>query len=181
MSDNLYPKTAVNDDRWKAIGLLALDVDGVLTDGTVFIGADGQEMKQFSILDGLGLVSLKKLGVKLVIISGRMSGATSVRANELGFDEIIQGKKPKEEVLQSLIEKYELGIDQVCYVGDDAIDIPAIDFAGIGVSVPNGTDEAKEVADYITSRSGGQGAVREVCNRIIASRNETVLSLSRKS
>jgi len=168
------------DPDWSAIKILVMDVDGILTDGTVFIPENGNEYKQFSILDGLGLVSLRKVGVQTALISGRLSGATSARAAELKLDHVVQGKTDKLSELQRLAKRLGLEACELCYMGDDEIDIPAIEWAGIGVSVPNGRPSVKAAADWVTPLMGGHGAVREVCDRILASRNETVLSLSQK-
>lgn len=178
MSDQALNPNRPTQNDWNNIQLLALDVDGVLTDGTVFVGPDGFELKQFSVLDGLGLVCLKKAGVKLAVISGRMSPATATRMNELQFDHVIQGRKDKQKALAELAAGLNLRREDVCYVGDDVIDVPAIEFAGIGVAVANGVRVALDSADWITEKEGGQGAVREVCDRILESRNESVLSLS---
>ncbi|MBH54350.1 MAG: HAD family hydrolase [Opitutaceae bacterium] len=169
---------SVSMEDWQKIKLLALDVDGVLTDGTIFMGADRMELKRFSVLDGLGLVCLKKLGIELAIISGRLSPATKSRAEELQFDHVVQSRKDKGSVLKELSADLGFSADQVCYVGDDVIDIPAIEFAGMGIAVPNAMPATKKAADWITGNPGGKGAVREVCDRILESRNESVLSLS---
>ena len=167
--------------NWKGIQLLVLDVDGVLTDGTVFMGPDGYELKQFCVLDGLGLQCLRKMGITLAVISGRLSPATTSRMSELNFDHIIQGRKDKLEALQELAGQLGLSSDAICYMGDDVIDVPAMEYAGVGASVPNAVPMAIEVADYVTDLPGGLGAVREVCDRILESRNETVLNLSTSS
>lgn len=167
--------------NWHQIKLLALDVDGVLTDGTVFLGPDGFELKQFSILDGLGLICLRKAGVILAVISGRLSPATTSRMTELRFHHIIQGRRDKREALQDLAGQLNLAREEICYMGDDVIDVPAIQYAGIGVTVADGVPLALQSADWITSKGGGKGAVREVCERIIESRNESLLSLSHQS
>ncbi len=167
--------------NWDKIELLVLDVDGVLTDGTVFVGPDGYELKQFCVLDGLGLVCVSKVGVVLAVISGRLSPATTSRMNELSFDHIIQGRKDKRAALQELANELNVERSAICYMGDDVIDVPAIEYAGIGVSVPNGVSLALNAADFITEKRGGLGAVREVCDRILESRNESVLNLSSSS
>lgn len=163
---------------WCKIALLVLDVDGVLTDGTIFMGPDGFELKQFSVLDGLGLACVKKAGVKLAVISGRHSAATTSRVTELNFDFVIQGRKDKMAALKELMDQLRLSPENICYMGDDVIDVAAIKLAGIGVAVMNGVGEAVQAADWVTTKSGGRGAVREVCDRILESRNESVLSLS---
>jgi 3-deoxy-D-manno-octulosonate 8-phosphate phosphatase (KDO 8-P phosphatase) len=163
---------------WAKIQALVLDVDGVLTDGTIFVGPDGFELKQFSILDGMGLACLKKLGVTLAVISGRMSPATTSRMTELNFDHVIQGREDKGVALTALASEIQIPVGSICYMGDDEIDIPALKASGIGVAVANAVSKAIAAADYVTENPGGQGAVREVCDRILESRNESVLSLS---
>src|SRR5437870_5706040 len=125
-------KSNIRKDRWAGIRLFAMDVDGVLTDGTVAINSDGTESKRFSILDGMGLVRLHKAGVAVAWISGRPSGATAARAAELKIAHVIQGRTDKLMALQELASQLGLASTQVCYMGDDDIDAPAIDWAGIG-------------------------------------------------
>lgn len=170
-----------SDLEWRKIKLLALDVDGVLTDGTIFMGPDGFELKQFSVLDGLGLICLRKAGLILAAISGRLSPATTSRMTELHFHYIIQGRKDKGEALEELAGQLKLAAEAICYVGDDVIDVPAIEYAGIGVTVADGNPLALQSADWTTEKGGGKGAVREVCDRILESRNDSVLALSHKS
>lgn len=178
MVDQTMRSNEVPLEGWRKIELLVLDVDGVLTDGTVFMGPDGFELKQFSVLDGLGLACVKKLGVSLAVISGRLSPATTARTAELNFDHIIQGRKDKGVALLELADQLKLKAEAICYVGDDVIDIPAIQYSGIGVAVPNAVSLVLQNANWVTDKPGGRGAVREVCDRILESRNESVLSLS---
>ena len=163
----------IDSARWAAIKLFAMDVDGILTDGTVHISSDGTETKQFSILDGMGLVRLGKKGVATAWISGRPSGATSVRATELKIPHLVQGRVDKLDALQELAAKLELGHDQIVYMGDDDIDAPAIQWAGIGVTVPDAMPAALDAADYLTTRHSGCGAVREVCEQILRAQGHT--------
>ena len=181
MGEKRSHPTPPSDLEWRQIKLLALDVDGVLTDGTIFMGPDGFELKQFSVLDGLGLICLRKAGLILAAISGRLSPATTSRMTELRFHHIIQGRKDKGEALVELAGQLQLAPEAICYVGDDVIDVPAIEYAGIGVTVADGTPLALQSADWTTENGGGKGAVREVCDRILESRNDTVLALSHKS
>lgn len=155
---------------WRAIKLLALDVDGVLTDGTVRIHSDGTESKSFSILDGMGLVRLRKAGIAVAWISGRPSGATTARATELQIPHLIQGRTDKLAALQELAQQLGLAASAVCYMGDDDIDAPAIAWAGIGVAPSDAMAAALRAARFIPARPAGRGAVREVCEQILAAR-----------
>jgi 3-deoxy-D-manno-octulosonate 8-phosphate phosphatase (KDO 8-P phosphatase) len=152
--------------------LFAIDVDGILTDGTVLISSDGTEAKRFSILDGLGLARLRDAGLPLAWISGRASGATTARANELKIPHLIQGRIDKLTALTELATSLGLTLEQCVYMGDDVIDVPALRAAGIGVSVPGAMPEALAAADYVTRRAAGLGAVREVCDRLLAARGK---------
>ncbi len=163
-------KAIIPPARWAAIRLFAMDVDGILTDGTVEIHSDGTESKRFSILDGMGLVQLRKAGVATAWISGRASGATTVRATELQIPHLVQGRTDKITALQELAATLGLTAAQIVYMGDDHIDTAAIQWAGIGVSVPDAMAEPFAAADYVTRRPAGLGAVREVCEHILAAR-----------
>ena len=154
--------------RWSALRLLALDVDGVLTDGTVQISSDGTETKSFSILDGMGLVRLAKAGVAVAWISGRPSGATTARATELKIPHLIQGRTDKLAALQELATALGLSANQCAYMGDDDIDAPAIAWAGVGIAPADSMPSALGVADYVPTRPAGRGAVREICELILA-------------
>jgi 3-deoxy-D-manno-octulosonate 8-phosphate phosphatase (KDO 8-P phosphatase) len=165
------PKPRIPYSRWAAARLFAMDVDGILTDGTVLVSSDGTEAKRFSILDGLGLVRLGATGLPLAWISGRLSGATTVRASELKIPHVIQGRKDKLAALSELAKKLRLSLDQCIYMGDDVIDAPALRAAGIGVTVPRAMPEALAAADYVTRRRAGRGAVREVCDFLLAARS----------
>ncbi|HEX9782918.1 MAG TPA: HAD-IIIA family hydrolase [Opitutaceae bacterium] len=160
-------RPSIDDTRWARIRLFAMDVDGILTDGTVLISSDGSEAKAFSVLDGLGLARLRDAGLLLAWISGRHSGATTRRAEELGIRHLKQGRKDKAVALQELMEQLGLEADQVCYMGDDDIDEPALRFAGIGVTVPTAMPDAMSAADYVTTLPAGRGAVREICNHML--------------
>lgn len=163
-------KTITTAD-WSRIRLFAMDVDGVLTDGTVSILSNGIEGKNFSILDGLGLKRLASAGVVVAWISGRFSEATSHRATELDIPHLFQGGREKREILKELAEKIGCQADEVCYMGDDVVDLRAMDWAGIAVSVPNGVPSAQSAAQIITQQAGGLGAVREICDQILEARN----------
>lgn len=145
-----------------------MDVDGVLTDGSIYVAADGSESKRFSVLDGLGIVRLHRLGISTAWISGRPSDATLSRATELKVGHVILGRSDKREALMELAAKLGFSSSEVCYMGDDDIDTPAIEWAGIGATVPDALPSAFAAADYMARRKGGAGAVRDVCERILA-------------
>jgi len=149
------------------IQMLIMDVDGVLTDGTVIINSDGSEGKNFSIVDGHGVKLWHRAGFQTAIISGRPSGATTVRAEQISIGHVLQGCKRKLPAFEQLLEEVSLSADEVAFIGDDLLDLPLVRRAGLGVAVANAVDELKEAADYITTRKGGEGAVREVIEYIL--------------
>jgi 3-deoxy-D-manno-octulosonate 8-phosphate phosphatase (KDO 8-P phosphatase) len=156
---------------WANIRLFAMDVDGILTDGRVGVSAaPDSEMKFFSLLDGLGLARVRDAGIALAWISGRQSGATQRRAEELKIPYVIQGRTDKLAALQELAGKLALSAGQCVYMGDDDIDTPAIRWAGIGVTVPTAMPSPLAAAHYVTTRPAGFGAVREICELILLSR-----------
>jgi 3-deoxy-D-manno-octulosonate 8-phosphate phosphatase (KDO 8-P phosphatase) len=165
-------KPKITSARWAGIRLFAMDVDGVLTDGTVELHSDGTESKRFSILDGMGLVRLRKAGISVAWISGRASGATTARATELNIPHLIQGRTDKLMALQELASQLGFAATHVCYMGDDDIDAPAVGWAGIGVAPTGCMEAALKVADFVPRRAPGYGAVREVCEHILASRGQ---------
>ena len=166
----LLRRGQIRSAQWAAIRLFAMDVDGVLTDGTVEIHSDGTESKEFSILDGMGLVRLNKAGVAVAWISGRASGATTARATELKIPHLVQGRTDKLMALQELASQLGLTAAQVCYMGDDDIDAPAIAWAGIGAAPATSMPAALKAAALVPKRPAGRGAVREVCEHILAHR-----------
>jgi 3-deoxy-D-manno-octulosonate 8-phosphate phosphatase (KDO 8-P phosphatase) len=157
--------------RWAHIKLFAMDVDGVLTDGTVTIFSNGVEGKSFSILDGLGLRLVLQAGIEVAWISGRQSDATSVRAAELGIPHLYQAAGEKLETLRSLAQNMDLSAEEICYMGDDVVDVKAMEWAGLAISVPHAIPEVLALADYVTRHPGGSGAVREICNHLLQARN----------
>lgn len=149
------------------IKMLATDVDGVLTDGTVIINSDGTESKAFHLLDGHGIKMWHRAGFQTAMISGRASGATTVRAEQLSIGFVRQGYKKKLPAFEELLAEAGITADEVIYIGDDLLDLPLVKRAGYGVAVANAVDELKEVADYITKKPGGTGAVREVIEQVL--------------
>ena len=150
-----------------AIELLVLDVDGVLTDGRVIVHSDGSESKCFNILDGHGIRMWQRAGLKVALLSGRMSQATSRRAAELGIEHVMQDCHFKLPAIKQLLEELGVPAANAAYVGDDVMDLPVLRHVGFGAAVANAVSEVKEQADYVASRAGGEGAVREVIEHIL--------------
>ncbi len=157
--------------RLTRVTLLLCDVDGVLTDASVFIGGE-QEIKRFDILDGLGLVLLRRAGLKTGWVSSRPSAATKLRADELKIDFLVQQKEGKVAAVESLLARTGFSWAEVCYVGDDIVDLGVLKRAGVAVVVANGVAETKTVAHYVTKAGGGHGAVREVAELILKAQNK---------
>lgn len=151
------------------IELLVLDVDGVLTDGTLVFNADGSESKFFNALDGHGIKLWKRAGLKAAFLSGRNSEPTKRRAEQLGVDFCMEGCLDKVPVMKELLERCGVCAERAAYIGDDLPDLPVIRYVGFGAAVANAVDEVKQGADYVTKCRGGQGAVREVIEYILKS------------
>jgi len=149
------------------IEMLAMDVDGVLTDGTLVINADGSESKFFNSMDGHGIRMWQRAGLKVALISGRASEPTQRRAEQLQIEYVFQDCHNKLPVFEKLLEQLGLAPNKAAYIGDDLTDLPVIRYAGFGVTVANAADEVKQYADYVTTRTGGNGAVREVIEYIL--------------
>lgn len=154
-------------DQLRRVRLLALDVDGVLTDGRLYFQADGIEIKAFHTQDGHGLKLLKRAGLQVAIITGRDSPMVSQRAAALGISHVYQGCEDKLATLRSLCQRLNLDIEQAAYCGDDLPDLAAIKRAGIGITVPNAPSYMGAHADWVTERQGGHGAVREICDTLL--------------
>lgn len=153
--------------RAQKIKLVIFDVDGVMTDGSLFIGDDGQEYKMFNTQDGLGMRLLKKSGVKLAIITGRNSNSVLIRAENLEVDYFYQGISDKKEAFTDLIKKTELKAEECAFMGDDIVDLPPMLQSGLAITVPAAHDEVKKIAHFITENIAGYGAVREACDFIM--------------
>lgn len=149
------------------IRLLALDVDGVLSDGRLFFAEDGQELKTFDTQDGHGIKMLQSAGIEVAIITGRTTQLVQRRAANLKIRHLLQGREDKLVALKELIGELGYELDEVAYVGDDWPDLPAILAAGLGVAVANAHSELRTRADHVTTLTGGRGAVREVCDLLL--------------
>lgn len=171
MTDTLRPQwPAPILDKAAGIRLLALDVDGIMTDGKLFFSATGDEMKGFNILDGLGLKQVMAAGITVAVITGRTSPLTEKRMKDLGIPHLMQGREDKKVALQELVDTLGVAAEDIAYMGDDLPDLPAIRFAGLGITVPNGYWLVREHADVCTSVAGGSGAVREACDLLLNAR-----------
>jgi 3-deoxy-D-manno-octulosonate 8-phosphate phosphatase (KDO 8-P phosphatase) len=160
-------KIKMKDMDLAKITLLALDVDGVLTDGTLVINADGSETKFFNSLDGHGIKMWQRAGLKVALISGRASAPTERRAEQLKIEYVFQDCHDKLPVVEQLLEQIGLLPENMAFIGDDLTDVPVMRYVGFAVAVANAVDEVKECADYVTTRPGGSGAVREVIEYIL--------------
>jgi len=163
--------------RAAKIRMLVLDVDGVLTDGKLYFDHAGNEMKAFNTRDGLGMKALQRCGIEVAVITGRKSEAVTQRMTQLDVQHLYQGREDKLNAFLHLLEKTGLDAQQVCFAGDDWIDLPVLLRVGLAVSVADAEERVKEQAHWITKRNGGDGAVREICNLILAAQGKDLTIL----
>lgn len=147
--------------------LLIFDVDGVMTDGKLIMGPDGHEQIEFFVLDGAGIHLAKYAGYKIALITGRNSKIILERAKYLDIDDVYINQFYKIDAYNELKSKYKLDDDEIAYMGDDVLDIPVMEVVGYSVTVPHAVQEVKEIADFITTKQGGNGAVREFVDKIL--------------
>jgi 3-deoxy-D-manno-octulosonate 8-phosphate phosphatase (KDO 8-P phosphatase) len=159
-------------DRAKKVRLLLLDVDGVLTDGRIVYDSRGRDMKFFDVHDGLGVYLLKKVGIPTILITAKGSGAIKPRARDMRVDMVFTDVSPKTKVLDKILKKYKISIDEVCFIGDDLVDLCLMKRVGFPIAVFNAVPEIKQAAAYVTIRYGGRGAVREVAELILKSQGK---------
>ena len=153
--------------KFSQVKLLALDVDGVLTDGGLYYTETGEEFKKFNVKDGLGLKLLMQNGIQVAILSSSNSQATLHRAELLGIQYVFIGIEDKLTQLQLLCQQLGLELGQVAYMGDDLVDLPVMQAVGCPIAVADAMPKNQDVAAYITQRRGGEGAVREICDLLI--------------
>jgi 3-deoxy-D-manno-octulosonate 8-phosphate phosphatase (KDO 8-P phosphatase) len=158
--------------RLANVSLFLCDVDGVLTDATVLVDGRGGEAKAFNIRDGLGLVLLRRAGIRVGWISSRPSPATRRRARELKVDFLVQQTGSKVAAIEDLLTQHGLRWDKVCYAGDDLVDLGALRRAGVAVAVADAVPEARALAHVVTQAGGGHGAVRQVAEMILKAQNK---------
>ena len=157
------------NDRLSRIKLLAMDVDGTLTDGSM-IFYNHEQMKVFSVYDGLGIRIALNSNLNIIWVTGNVTAAVSERARTLGVTDVYQGARFKTDALKEIAKRYQLETDEIAYIGDDLNDIPAYEAAGFRFAVANAAQEVKDRADFITVKPGGQGAVREAIEAILKAR-----------
>ncbi len=157
-------------DRLTDIRLLLLDVDGVMTDGSIIYDANGVEIKVFNVKDGHGIKMLQRLGIEVGIITGRTSAVVELRAKELGVTILYQGALKKALCYDEIKSNTGFTDNQIAYVGDDVIDVPVMRQVGFAAAPSDALPEARNAAHYVTQNAGGRGAVREVCDLIIKGR-----------
>lgn len=160
----------MNTDRLAQIRLVAFDVDGVFTDGRLYLSEDGVESKAFNTQDGFGVRQLIDAGVPVAVISGRASGAVEHRMQELGVPFVVLACKDKVAALQDIVEQLGITRAECAFVGDDIPDLAALEYAGFSIAVANATPKVRQISDVTTRTSGGRGAVREVCDMLLAAR-----------
>lgn len=164
-------------ERAANIRMLVLDVDGVLTDGRLYMDHAGNEMKAFNSRDGLGMKALQRCGIEVAVISGRKSKVVAHRMAQLDIKHIYQGREDKLNAFLHLLEVTGLDAQQICFAGDDWIDLPVLMRVGLAVSVADAEDRVKQQVHWITKRNGGDGAVREICNLILLAQGKDQIIL----
>ena len=159
------------EERAARVQLAVFDVDGVFTDGRLYYGARGEQLKAFHVRDGHGIKLLLRHGMRVAVISGRRSPAVAQRMRELGIRHLFQGRDDKLAVLEKLLQQLKLAWNQVACVGDDLVDLPLFESAGLAVAVADAQPEVRARAHHVTQARGGEGAVREVCDLLLTARN----------
>ena len=165
-----YPQEIV--DKVKKIKLLLLDVDGVLSDGRMIYGSYGDDIKNYNVNDGLGIMMIRRVGFKCAILTAKASRMVMRRAKDLKIDKVFKDYHYKSEAWDKILKTFKVNPEEICFIGDDVLDIPILRRVGFAVCPPNAMDEAKEHAHLITEKKGGHGAVREICDLILKAQNK---------
>lgn len=159
-------------EKAKKVKLLLLDVDGVLTDGRIIYDSHGRDMKFFDVHDGLGVYALRRAGIKTILITAKGSRAIRPRALDMQVEEVFENVSPKTSVLEKILKKYRVKPGEICFAGDDLVDLCLMKRVGFPIAVFNAAPEIKLAASYITLRQGGRGAVREIAELILKSQDK---------
>lgn len=171
--ETLYGPVASNlIYKLSKIKLLVCDVDGVFSDGKIYMGNNGEELKTFNTLDGYGVKAIRSAGIEVAIITGRQSAIVQNRMSDLGITLIIQGEENKKAAVKRLKSHFKLKKEHVAAIGDDMPDVEMFEESSLGISVPNGHPFVRNKAEYVTRTAGGSGAVREVCDLLLFSVNK---------
>lgn len=158
--------------RLAHVKLLSLDVDGVLTDGGLYFTDDGHQLRKFNVKDGMGMQRARDAGIEVAIVSAGVSSVVEERAKSLGIKHVFVGVTDKLATIKRLCEDLGVGLEVVIHVGDDVNDVPVLSAVGCPMSVADGVNEAREASIYVTERRGGDGAVREICDLLLAARTD---------
>ncbi len=159
----------MDSEKIPEIKMFLTDCDGCLTDGGMYYSENGDELKRFNALDGMGFRLLREKGILIGVITGEKKELNRRRSKKLNLDILEQGVQDKLCMVEKLCQKYDISLQNVAYIGDDINDLDVIKAVGFGCSVPNGIEEVKKAAMYVTKRWGGQGAVREVIDKVLGS------------
>lgn len=159
-------------ERIKKINTVIFDIDGVLTDGRIIYANSGNELKFFDVQDGFGAILLKRAGFKTFIMTAKKSKVVKLRGKDMQVSGIYQNCFDKLKTFNEITAKFKLDPENICYIGDDLIDLPVLKRVGFAVSVPNAMDEVKNGVHYVTKKKGGRGAVRELCDIILKAQNK---------
>ena len=163
------------------IKLMAFDVDGVFTDGSLVFDENGKESKTFNAKDGQGIVCVEKAGIITVIITARQNGTVEHRAKNLGITELHQGVKYKLPVLEEVMRKHNLTFENISYMGDDLPDVCILEQVGLACCPNDAVEEVQGICDFVSSKDGGRGAIRELCDFVLRSQGIEPLDIVRKS
>jgi 3-deoxy-D-manno-octulosonate 8-phosphate phosphatase (KDO 8-P phosphatase) len=158
--------------RAKKVKLLVIDIDGIMTDGRIIYSVYGDELKFFDVQDGFGISLLRHAGIPSVIITAKKSRIVKLRARDMKVARAYQGHIDKLVPFDDILKRFKVSPEEICFMGDDLIDVPVLRRVGFAVTVPNAVDEAKSAAHHVTSRTGGRGAVREMCDLILKSQGK---------
>lgn len=166
-------------DRARRVKLLIVDIDGVMTDGRIIYSIYGDELKFFDVQDGFGITLLNNAGIKSVIITAKKSRIVKLRARDMNVARAYQGYADKLIAFEDVLKRFNVLPEEICFAGDDLLDIPVLRRVGFAVSVPNAVEDVKGYAHYITSKAGGRGAVREICDLILKSQGKWDIATSK--